>query len=359
MDFGYSAPSVTFVSDRRDDNRGSYRIWVRDALAAFAEIGVTTRIIASSDIGRLAAFDGIVMLDKGLVDKLSLPEDRRYLVGAINPGLRPSAADFAIVGSFEEQISLSAHYRQCFFWPLIERQFETVAPRKHLDRDTLTICYHGGGGHLGTMASSGLMAALEAFEHELARSGRRLSFKVITGTERPRWVLGQPKVPTTFIKYDAASVGNEILAADLGVAPNAYFTKADRMVTAAAKRLFNLDRSPDDFVMRFKPKSNYGRALVFQQLGIPVIADMTPSHFDLIEHGETGFLAGNEASWLAALNALAAAPLRTRIAEAAWQKTRERFLSHIVARRFLGFAEQVRPYRASPRSAPVVPQLAT
>lgn len=329
---------IIFVSDRPNDKRGSYRIWVRDAAAALAAIGVETSVIAPAELGKLAGFEGIVLLDKGVIDTIALPSARRFRVGAINPGWGRTAADFAIVGSVEEQVALAPYYDRFFFWPLIERGFEELAPRQHRDLGQLTLCYHGNTGHLGAMASLGLTAALEAFHAELGEAGKGLLLKVITGEARPRWRIGRPKVPTRFVQYDLATIADEIRASDIGLVPNAHSSLPSRLSTWIGGRLFGLDVSRRDFALRFKSKSNYGRALVFQQLGVPVIADVTPSHFDLIRHGETGFLAANPASWLAALRALADPGLRTQVAETAWRQTRQRYRTDHVAQRFVAFA---------------------
>lgn len=328
---------VIFASLRPNDKRGSYRIWIRDAAAALAGIGVETSIITPADIAALEGFEGLLLLDKGVIEAITLPAARRFRVGAINPGWGRTAADFAIVGSIEEQVALAPFYERSFFWPLIERGFEDVEPRCHREQGQLTLCYHGNVGHLGAMASLGLTAALEAFHAELGAMGKGLLLKIITGEARPRWVLGRPKVPTRFIQYDLATIADEIRSSDIGLVPNAHRSAPSRWSTWLGGRIFGLDVSRRDFALRFKSKSNYGRALVFQQLGVPVIADMTPSHFDLIQYGETGFLAGNTASWLSALRALVDPGLRTRIADAAWQQTRERHRTNLVAKRFVDF----------------------
>ncbi len=328
---------VIFVSLRPNDKRGSYRIWVRDAAAALGAIGVETSVITPAEMAALEGFEGIVLLDKGVIESITLPATRRFRVGAINPGWGRTAADFAIVGSIEEHVALAPSYDRFFFWPLIERGFEDLAPRRHQAQGQLTLCYHGNTGHLGAMASLGLTAALETFHAELGAKGQGLLLKVITGEARPRWVVGRPKVPTRFVQYDLATIADEIRSSDIGLVPNAHSSAPSRWSTWLGGRIFGLDVSRRDFALRFKSKSNYGRALVFQQLGVPVIADMTPSHFDLIQHGETGFLAGNTASWLSALRALVDPELRAKVAGAAWQQTRERHRTNLVAQRFVDF----------------------
>ena len=56
------------------------------------------------------------------------------------------------------------------------------------------------------------------------------------------------------------------------------------------------------------------------QLGIPVIADFTPCHFDVIKMNETGYLALSKEGWLDALNKLKDVKNRKRISKNALEK---------------------------------------
>lgn len=304
---------VVFVADKPDLNRGSYRIWVRDAAEALADVGLDVDVTSTAKFGGLQPGTDVLIFDKGCRPPIEFAGHRPPKIGVINPSAAIAGADFAIVGSVEEQLSLIGLFPQIFVWPLVERQFENAPRRVHVDSETLTVCFHGGSGHLGSMASSGLCAALERFKDRLAMDGRKLLLRVISQSERPAWRIGRPRVPTEFIRYDYASVGAAIQEADIGLAPNATFRAPGGLSSAFLKRWLKLDANSTDYVMRFKTKSNYGRALVFQQLGIPVIADITPSHMDLIRHGENGYLAANEASWLDGLTLLADAAHRNEI----------------------------------------------
>ena len=53
----------------------------------------------------------------------------------------------------------------------------------------------------------------------------------------------------------------------------------------------------DDYIIRFKMPSNPGRMIVFWKLGIPVVADFLPSHFQFIKEGVNGLLASSSAGW--------------------------------------------------------------
>ncbi|NJL34141.1 MAG: glycosyltransferase [Chloroflexaceae bacterium] len=65
-----------------------------------------------------------------------------------------------------------------------------------------------------------------------------------------------------------------------------------------------------------KTASNAGRAFVFMQLGIPVVADMTPECCQIVQQGRTGFVAQSAAGWHDALERLiVSATLRQHLAE--------------------------------------------
>ena len=77
----------------------------------------------------------------------------------------------------------------------------------------------------------------------------------------------------------------------------------------------DLGRYNTDYVTRFKNKSNAGRNFVFHQLGIPVIADLTPSSLHFLGSPECGFVAQNANSWYKALLTLRDKNKRQQIAD--------------------------------------------
>ena len=81
--------------------------------------------------------------------------------------------------------------------------------------------------------------------------------------------------------------------------------------------------------MRFKNKSNAGRAFVFHQLGIPVIADLTPSHFHILGNPDCGYIAMSKEGWLSALRKLSCSKHRNFISQNA-RKEFERLYNPII-----------------------------
>ena len=70
-----------------------------------------------------------------------------------------------------------------------------------------------------------------------------------------------------------------------------------------------------DYCFRFKNKSNAGRCFVFHQLGIPVIADLTPSNFHIMGDNKNGYLVMSKNGWLKAMHKLADPEHRNEIAK--------------------------------------------
>ena len=70
-----------------------------------------------------------------------------------------------------------------------------------------------------------------------------------------------------------------------------------------------------DYLLRFKNKSNSGRSFVFHQLGIPVVADITPSNFHILGNPKNGSIASNEQSWYKSLSELRDPVYRQSVAD--------------------------------------------
>ncbi len=76
--------------------------------------------------------------------------------------------------------------------------------------------------------------------------------------------------------------------ADIGVVPSLMPIKNISLVKKISKSIFNvLNENFSDYFLRFKVTSNVGRGLVFAQLKVPVIMDMTPSALQFVWEPET------------------------------------------------------------------------
>jgi glycosyltransferase involved in cell wall biosynthesis len=82
----------------------------------------------------------------------------------------------------------------------------------------------------------------------------------------------------------------------------------------------------NDYSIQFKNNTNAGRAFVFHQLGIPVVADFSPENFIINGNPNCGFLANSEEGWYTAIKQLNDDKiLRKSISENAIKKFEEIF----------------------------------
>ena len=287
MDF-----KVAFVTNSRNNFTGSYRIWINDLCQYINEIndsGIKAEICnPDSDLGD---FDAIIC-GKGETH-LVIEMKQQYpnkKIGTINlsADTKNLPVDFVIVGSLEEKDSLS-HYRNVFVFPLIENMFRHCEAKKHSEKEQVRIGFHGHYPHLSKFEPH-LKEALESIDKR-----HSIELYIITSNPRFNWAHGKPNIKNIRLKsWDLSSVKDRLMSCDIGIVPN---------VTSMSKGIKEYGTSVElglydtDYVMRMKNKSNAGRAFVFHQLGIPVVADFTPSNFHIMGDPSCGYIAQNKLGW--------------------------------------------------------------
>ncbi len=298
---------ICFFSINRDKSVGSYRIWVEDLNKYFQQIGVKSAIV--SDPQQLHKFDTIIVskAHAGAVNniKQAFPNKK---IGVINLAADQihNKADFVIVGSIEEQVSLSWH-KNVFIFPLIEDLFQGKDVKKHEQSNTIKLCYHGNTAHLSKF-NFGLKQAIEEMEKDYD-----IELHVIHGNPNYTWRSGRPNIKNVFVKkWNIDTISNDILECDIGLVPNATnIVKLNKNYTPVMSDEHGLHAT--DHFLRFKNKSNAGRSFVFHQLGIPVIADLTPSNFHIMGSPNCGCLAFDKNSWYQSLIKLSNAKVRQEV----------------------------------------------
>jgi len=146
-------------------------------------------------------------------------------------------------------------------------------------------------------------------------------------------------------RWKLEEVKDDIASFDVCVLPNmtnveAYVPGHIARVTSAPHGLYETD-----YAFRYKNKSNAGRCFVAYQLGIPVIADLTPSNMPMLFDEECGFVASNPASFSYALNTLADHKIRNRVSAAALKRFRKLYSATEDARKFITVLESIRSSR--------------
>jgi glycosyltransferase involved in cell wall biosynthesis len=225
------------------------------------------------------------------------------------------AADFLLVSSVEQReafLRLNRNIHVLFMFPPVP-----LAPRTHEPGERLVVAYHGNRVHLEAMGGTGVRAALE----ELGRTRPVELVAVYNVAAHGRAVLGMPDprlVDVRHVQLQPATaedgsvsptIVEELSRADIGIVPSLLPVHgAADALRATASLEPSLAYEPFDHLLRFKASSNPGRLYPFARLGVPVVADPTPSLAQFVLDGVSGFLAGSARGWYEALERLAGDP---------------------------------------------------
>jgi len=319
--------NILFYSSHDDISAGSYRIWVRDLNDYFNDVGVSSKV-AIRDLPDLTNFDVVIFgkSDYVLASKIKKSYSNKK-IGVINHRADVNIdVDFIIVGSIEEQASLS-YYDNVFLFPLIEKMYiDSSLYKNHQQADTLRIGFHGHPPHISKFVL-GMNAAIE----ELSK---QISVEFLVASSGPINNTFLPNANVIGTQWNFDTIADSLLSCDIGVVPNAVISGVDS--EAPNQGLFDTDYS-----MRFKNKSNAGRAFVFHQLGIPVVADITPSHFHVMGNPDCGFLVADKAGWYKALLKLTNYRTRQEIADNAKKEFDRLYDPHDWARKLYREIEEI------------------
>lgn len=306
--------------DNRELFVGSKRVFIYNMYKTLHELNYRVELNKSIDESYNCIILGKNLLSKSNEIRQSLKH--KCLLGVVNPPNDDillqyrDSLDFCIAGSIEERDSLLKYINNCIYYPLIEIQFTKI--KHHCEKDELVIGYHGNKAHLKSFMPN-INWALEEFSKI-----NKIKLKIITGDHNgttSKWLTGKPRIKIEERHWFLWSVEDELLDCDIGIVPNASsISEIHRKYILNYLDSKNVHGYNSDYILRFKNKSNFGRALVFMQLGIPVIADFTPCHFDVIKMNETGYLALSKEGWLDALNKLKDVKNRERISKNALEK---------------------------------------
>jgi len=274
---------ICFISQFKNLNRGSYRIWVNDLNIYFKQLGISSSIVNN------ITNEDVIIVDKEDVNKAANIKKQfpKKKIGLINPVVGSyDFADFIITGSIEEQLSLSNN-KNVFLFPLIESLYQGISTKKHKHTNVLRFCYHGHYPHLAKFGPH-LKAALEDFSKEI-----NIELLIINGNPDFNWKIGRPNINIIFKKWNINRIIDDIMSADIGLCPNITYLKEYKCNNNIDFGLYSTD-----YAIRFKNKSNAGRCFVFHQLGIPVVADLTPSNLHILGNPDNGFIASKKESWI-------------------------------------------------------------
>lgn len=208
--------------------------------------------------------------------------------------------DFFIVDSIEMMDSLSKYQKPMF------RYFEyfdiPTKLKKHIDKDSLVIGYHGNKIHLMNMYP----LITDAMD-QLAKSCQIKFAAMYNYKSLEKWDIGLPKnIAIEHIQFDEENYHEILDSFDIGIVPaNVPYHREQSVRKSSLAHRKVLNHEAQDLCMRFKMLTNPGRLITFAKRGIPVVSDMFPSACEMIKHGETGYLAHNTGGWYVSLKTLA------------------------------------------------------
>ena len=308
--------NISFIDINPDENVGSYRIWVKDLSRTLSEIGHNTQVFSKLENIKDLSKDhpDAIILGKSCYTHASqirkiFPKSK---IGTINisADYKDENIDFVIVGSPEEYISMSK-YKNVFIYPLIERKFENVDSKSHSASDITKFCFHGHWPHIPKFAPY-ITKAIERYHDEVMRA----ELHIITGEDSSPYGKNfiPEHVPTFFYNYKNIDFTKTINKFDIGLVPNITCIENISKEVTDFKNA-NLGLYETDYSIRFKNKTNGGRAYVFYQHGIPVIHDISPSSFDFMGRADTYVCGHDTDSYLREMIKLSDHTTRNKIAK--------------------------------------------
>lgn len=224
-------------------------------------------------------------------------------------------ADFWIVRSYDEMDHYLSYKKEIFLFPLIERY--KISRKYHEDKDEIIIGYHGNKLHLETL-SPNIVSALEKIS-----SNYKIRFKAIYDIKKlGLWHKSRPKINIQDIQWTFENMNEFLSSVDIGItpflSPMPIFYKA---IAHSFTRLFypNIGFNPQNIFLHYKNTTNAGRIFVFQQAGIPVVAELCPAATSAIPNEQYGFIAYETEGWFRAIELLCKdALLRNKISQNAY-----------------------------------------
>jgi hypothetical protein len=293
---------IALIDKNINLSRGSYRIHINDLCFYFNKIGIYSEINPKN----------ISLFNIHIYGKDNNISKTNNKIGIITPScdniLLLTSVDFIIVGSSEEKDSIIKYNKNCFIFPLIENMYLDVIPKIHYKKEEIIIGYHGNQNHLNHM-DIGLKNALERLSKEI-----KLKFIYICQNDK-EWIKGKPKINIEYKKWDIKTIIKDIQEFDIGIVPNISEYEINTLNKNLTLGIYNTD-----YKIRFKNKSNIGRALVLFQCGIPVIADITPSNMHILANPDNGYAVLSEDGWYNAIKELCCENHRNFISKNAYEE---------------------------------------
>ncbi len=239
--------------------------------------------------------------DLNLIKKAK-KQNRKIKIGVIDPRstelILPylNLIDFFLVDSIEMSdfwLNYSKPVHLYYEYPNIE-----TIKKKHTKKKKIIIGYHGNKVHLTSMFPN-ITKALEILNDEY-----EIEFWAVYNKDKlGLWNINRPKnVKSIDIQWNENIYKDVLSKVDIGIIPSLIPVKENAKKISTISKFFL--GNMDDYILRFKMLSNPGRLIIFGKLGIPVVAEMSPSNIEFIENGKNGYIAYSTGAWYHALKLL-------------------------------------------------------
>lgn len=289
---------ILFIDDKIQTPSGSNRIYIHNLQYWLRELGHLVDY-NNDDYHNY----NIVICDKNFPIKkaLMIKQKTKALVGIANATYENiKYYDFVIAACQTEKIYSLQFNHNIVLFPQIER---LEGYKIHNKTKTLTLCYHGNLEHLNEL-NPVVKTALEKFNEKMP-----IKLKAIYHIQNlGKWKYNRPNIEIEDVQWDFTTLPYEILSCDIGFVPNIVcITPKEQKLFIKAQKFLRKHKSgnDNDYLLRFKSTTNAGRAFVLHQLGLPVISDIYPDAYHILQTRNCGYLAHNEESWLYGLEKLA------------------------------------------------------
>ena len=291
-----------------------------------------------------AGYDVILFMGYDAEILCARDENPTALLGVIDPrpsfSRQPLQADFILANGIEMKDWYSKFCANIFIYPIYPKI--DVEPKLHSSSEKVVIGYHGNGIHLAGMARR-ITPAIERLSEDM--DVEFLAMYDIASLGRVKRGLSSAKnVQVNHIQWSESGYLEYMSKVDVGVVPNTIPVKRESLVKKIGSSFrSSMNEHASDYLLRYKVTSNAGRALVFAQCGVPVIADMSPSALQLFEDEVDGYICHSTNSWYQVLKKLACNPdLRNIVGMRMLEKFAIRYSSKVLNRKLVDFLVDVK-----------------
>lgn len=313
-----------FFLNKGPSKLGSNRIFIKNLSDLLNKTGIETKVSNSFSSGY-----SIYIASKytNLNELIEIKEkEPNSIIGLIHPSDKSNVGkkkivlcNFLICGSRTEKDYYLKYKKKILVFPHIEIiNLDLIKTKNNeINKNKIRLGYHGALEHLIEFPDE-LSKALEKISKEV-----NLELIVVYDKSLGDWKKPNIKI----IEYDWSfeTLIREMSSVDIGLVPslrkNNFFRKGllkNSFLNLTSKSPSNTSQ---DYLIQYKATTNNGRALIFHELKVPVIADFAPENFIINGDSSCGHLAHSEEGWYEAIKDLAFnVSKRAIIAENAFQR---------------------------------------